>query len=186
MRKSILYLVVLLAVLSSFEAHAKRFSLSTNLLGYACLGTLNAECSYSVSRHWSLTLGAEYNPFTFRKGQDDQFQLRQQSYTFGARLWPWHAWSGWWVEGKMQYQEYNHGGILTRQTEEGDRAGIGLYAGYTYMASPHLNIEFGLGGWTGTDRFRRYSCQQCGPVQELGRRWFVLPDDIMIALVYVF
>ena len=54
------------------------------------------------------------------------------------------------------------------------------------MVTPHFNIEFGLGGWTGVDWFRRYSCQQCGPIQDLGQRWFVLPDDIMIALAYVF
>ena len=186
MKKLILSLAVLLSALSSFEAEAQRFSLSTNILGYSCLGTLNAECSYSVSRYWSLTLGAEYNPFTFRKGQEDQFQLRQQSYTFGARLWPWHTWSGWWTEGKIQYQEYNYGGIVSRLTEEGDRTGVGLYAGYTYMASPHFNIEFGLGGWTGSDLFRKYSCQHCGSLQDSGRRWFVLPDDIMINFVYVF
>ena len=181
-----LFLVLLLYSVSFFKAQAQRFSLSTDILGYTCLGTLNAECSYSVSRYWSLTFGAEYNPFTFREGQEDQFQLRQQSCTFGARLWPWHTWSGWWVEGKIQYQEYNYGGIRSRQTEEGDRAGVGLYAGYTYMVTPHFNIEFGLGGWTGVDWFRRYSCQQCGPIQDLGQRWFVLPDDIMIALAYVF
>ncbi len=175
-----------LFAISSFEVEAQRFSISANLLDYACLGTLNAECSYSVSRYWSLTLGAEYNPFTFRKGQEDQFQLRRLSYSFGARLWPWHTWSGWWMSGKIQYQEYNFGGILSRETDEGDRAGFGLYAGYTYMVSPHFNIEFGLGAWGGLDWFRRYSCQQCGLTQMSGRRWFVLPDDIMISLVYVF
>lgn len=170
----------------SFKAEARRFSLSTNLLDYACMGTFNAECAYSVSRYWSLTLGAEYNPFTFRKGQPDQFQLRQQSYSFGARLWPWHTWSGWWMAGKIRYQEYNYGGIVSPDTDEGDRAGLGLYAGYTYMVTPHINIEFGLGGWTGCDWFTTYSCQQCGVLQATGRKWFVLPDDIMIAFVYVF
>ncbi len=186
MKKYGFSLVVLVLAISSFKAEAQRFSLATNLLDYACLGTINAECSYSVSRCWSLTLGAEYNPFTFRKGRDDQFQLRQQSYSVGARLWPWHTWSGWWMAGKIQYQEYNYGGIISRQTEEGDRAGIGLYAGYTYMVNPHFNIEFGLGGWTGSAWFSRYACQQCGSLEMSGQKWFVLPDDVTIALVYVF
>ena len=178
--------VLVLLASTSFKASAQRFSVSTNLLDYVCLGTINAECSYSVSRSWSLTFGAEYNPFTFREGQEDQFQLRQQSYSVGARLWSWHTWSGWWISGKVKYQEYNFGGILSRETDEGDRAGIGLYAGYTYMVSPHFNMEFGLGGWGGMDWFRSYSCQQCGLIQNSGRRWFLLPDDIMISLVYVF
>ena len=90
------------------------------------------------------------------------------------------------MAGKIQYQEYNFGGIVSRQTEEGDRVGIGLCAGYTHMINPHWNIEFGLGGWTGTDWFRRYSCQECGGIQMSGKRWFILPDDILVALVYVF
>jgi hypothetical protein len=62
--------------LSGFSANAQRFSLSTNLLDYACLGTMNVEGAYSVSRRWSLALGAEYKSFTFRKGSADQFQIR--------------------------------------------------------------------------------------------------------------
>lgn len=177
---------MLLMLLSSFKASAQRFSISTNILDYACLGTMNVECAYSVSRYWSLTAGAEYNPFTFRSGQQDQFQLRQRSCSLGARLWPWHTWSGWWVSGKLRYQEYNFGGILSKSTDEGDRVGVVVCAGYTHMLSPHLNIEFGLGAWSGLDWFCQYECQRCGQTLLTGRRWFVLPDDIMLSLVYVF
>ena len=186
MRHRFLSLIAVLFALSSFKSEAQKLSLSTNLLDYACLGTINAEGSYSLSRYWSLSLGVEYNPFTFRKGLENQFQLRRRSCSLGARFWPWHIWSGWWMAGKIHYQEYNFGGIVSRQTEEGDRVGIGLCAGYTHMINPHWNIEFGLGGWTGTDWFRRYSCQECGGIQMSGKRWFILPDDILVALVYVF
>ena len=175
-----------LLTISSYRAEAQRFSLSTNLLDYACLGTMNVEGAYSVARHWSITADLEYNPFTFRKGQEGQFQLRQQSYALGTRLWPWHIWSGWWMAAKIRYQEYNSGGIVSRQTDEGYRVGMVLYAGYTHMLSSHFNVEFGLGGWTGMDWYSRYYCQQCGLTQRSGRRWFLLPDDIMISLVYVF
>ena len=178
-------MVVLLAS-TSFKASAQRFSVSTNLLDYVCLGTINAECSYSVSRSWSLTFGAEYNPFTFREGQEDQFQLKQQSYSVGARLWSWHTWSGWWISGKVKYQEYNFGGLISPRTDEGDRYGMGIYAGYTHMLAPHLNMEFGLGAWAGLDDYRTYSCQDCGITVGEGRKTFILPDDVMIALVYVF
>lgn len=186
MRRCLFAFAVFVLALQGFKAEAQRFSLSTNVLDYACLGTMNIEGAYSVSRRWSLTLGADYNPFTFRKGRSDQFQLRQQSYSIGARLWPWHTWSGWWFAGKMRYQEYNSGGIVSSLTDEGDRAGLGMYAGYTYMLGSHLNLEFGMGVWGGVDWFTRYSCQSCGLTVGSGRRWFVLPDDIMIALVYVF
>lgn len=187
MKRFAIILAVAAFAISSLKSEAQTVSLSTNLLDYACLGTLNADVSYSLSRRWSVTAGARYNPFTFRKGAPDkQFQLRQQSYSLGARLWPWHTWSGWWFAGKLRYQEYNSGGIRSLETREGDRFGAGLYAGYTYMLTSHLNIEFGLGLWSGLDVYRCYSCPVCGVTLESGKTHFILPDDIMISLAYVF
>ena len=176
-----------LMLLSLFSASAQKLSLSTNLLDYACLGTLNADFSFAVSRCWSITAGARYNPFTFNEGdQEKQFQMRQQSYALGARLWPWHTMSGWWFAGKLRYQEYNNGGIFSVESEEGDRFGAGLYAGYTYMLSRHFNLEFGAGLWSGLAIYRRYSCQKCGVTVGHGRKYFLLPDDLMISVAYVF
>jgi len=186
--KTVFKLMMTVALaLSGHHAVAQDFSLSTDLLGYARLGTMNMDASYAVSRRWSLVAGVRYNPFTFRKGDlERQFQSRQQSYSIGARVWPWHTWSGWWFAGKLRYQEYNEGGIISRKTEEGDRIGAGLYAGYTHMLSPHLNLEFGVGLWAGRDAFRRYDCPVCGQVIASGDRIFFRPDDVMISLAYVF
>ena len=186
MKRISLWLAALLLLLSE-PLSAGKFSLSTDLLGYAALGTLNLDGSYAVSRRWSLTAGARYNPFTFRKGEPQkQFQYRQQSYYLGARIWPWHTMSGWWFAAKVRYQEYNHGGLISRETQEGDRFGAGLYSGYTHMLSPHFNIEFGLGLWGGMDVYRRYSCPTCGVTTDEGKKGFLLPDDFMISMVYVF
>ena len=179
-------LAAVLMLLSS-AAFAQKMSVSMNLLGYAALGTMNADVSYSVSRHWDVVAGARYNPFTFRAGDpDSQFQMRQQSYAVGVRMWPWHTLSGWWFSSKVRYQEYNFGGILSREAVEGDRFGLGVYAGYTHMLSRHLNLEFGLGVWGGADWYKRYSCTLCGLTLGSGRKAFVLPDDFAVSLVYVF
>ena len=184
--KSRLLLTAMLIALSS-ALHAQKVSVSTNLLGYAALGTMNVEASYAVSRHWSVVAGLKYNPFTFRKGDPDaQFQCRQQSYSIGVRMWPWHIWTGWWFASKLRYQEYNVGGIFGDETQEGDRIGAGIYSGYTYMVSPHFNVEFGVGLWAGVDFYRTYDCPMCGLTVDSGRRGFLLPDDMMISLVYVF
>lgn len=178
--------LLLLPVLWQYVS-AQRFSLSTNLLDYARLGTLNLDASYAASRHWSITAGARYNPFTYNEGDPEkQFQYRQQSYAAGARWWMWHTWSGWWFGGKLRYQEYNAGGIGSPETEEGDRVGAGLYAGYTHMLTPHLNMEFGLGFWGGRSWYTSYSCPTCGVTLEKGQEYFVRPDDLMISIVYVF
>lgn len=185
MRLKVLSTLVFLAV--CFPSEAQKISVSTNILGYAALGTLNADASYAVSRRCSMVAGVKYNPFTFRAGDPQrQFQLRQQSYSLGVRIWPWHIWSGWWFSSKIRYQEYNAGGIFSSEAQEGDRVGLGLYAGYTYMLSRHFNLEFGLGLWGGLDVFRRYDCPVCGFTVDAGRKGFLLPDDLMISLVYVF
>lgn len=166
---------------------ARRVSVSTNLLDYVRLGTINVDASYTVSRHWSFVAGARYNPFTFNSGDSQtQFQYRQQSYALGARWWLWHTWSGWWFSGKARYQEYNAGGLGIRDTEEGDRVGAGLYMGYSHMLSPHMNVDFGFGFWGGMSWYTRYSCPTCGHITDEGQKYFVRPDDFMISVVYVF
>ena len=178
---------MLLVLLMGGMTRAQKMSLSVNLLECANLGTLNMDASYALDRHWSLTFGARYNPFTYHEGNPDrQFQYRQQSYAAGVRLWPWHIMSGWWFAAKFRWQEYNAGGMFSRQTREGDRYGGGLYAGYAHMLAPHLNLEFGVGMWAGADVFTVYSCPSCGLTLKSGVKGFVLPDDIMLALVYVF
>ena len=187
MKKYVFIISMLVALISGLRADARKFSISTDLLGYARLGTVNVDASYALSRRWSMTAGVRYNPFTFRAGDPGkQFQYRQQSYSLGMRMWPWHIWSGWWFAGKLRYQEYNYGGIVSDETEEGDRFGFGLYSGYTHMINSHFNIEFGIGMWNGVAVYKTYSCPTCGLTLDSGNKYFLLPDDIMLSLVYVF
>lgn len=182
-------IVVMLAIFfwATIPLYARKLCLATDILGYACLGTLNVDLSYSVSQKWTLDVGFRYNPFTFNQGNPDkQFQIRQRSVHLGARLWPWHTGSGWWFAGKIRGQEYNWGGILSRVTEEGMRVGAGLGLGYTHMLSPHFNIEFGAGIWGGYESFRKYSCPVCGVTVESGYGAFIAPYPISVSLVYVF
>ena len=186
-RLSILLTITLAVILMPVTAGARKFSVSTNVLGYLYLGTLNMEASYGLSRHWSLNAGAKFNPFTFRlDGKDTQMQSRQQSYELGVRMWPWHVYSGWWVAAKAKYQEYNTGGIFSRKTEEGDGFGIGFSAGYSYMVHPHLNLEFGLGLWSGIKKYAVYDCPSCGLTTDSGTKGFILPNELLLSLVYVF
>ena len=78
------------------------------------------------------------------------------------------------------------GGIFTPDTEEGYMYGGGLSGGYTYMINAHLNVDFGLGMWAGARKFTVYSCPRCGRKVKNGIGAFVLPNDLLIALTYVF
>lgn len=165
---------------------AQRLAISTNALDYANFLTLNAELSYAVSQHWSIGAGAKYNPFTFSEGTSKQIQNRQRSASVGARWWPWHTWSGWWLGGRLQYREYNSGGVTSKRTEEGDSFGGGLSAGYSYMLGTHFNIELGAGAWAGVRYYTVYECPTCGITENSGHRAFVMPNDLVLSLSYVF
>ncbi|MBR1705301.1 MAG: DUF3575 domain-containing protein [Bacteroidales bacterium] len=164
---------------------AQQFAVGTNVLDYADLGTLNIEGSASVARRWTLVAAARYNPFLYQ-AEEGPVSARQQVYAAGVRYWPWHVYSGWWLGTVLQYQEYNRGGIRSPETDEGDRYGAGFSVGFSYMLHPHVNLEAGLGFWGGYDRYVTYSCPVCGLTRAAGERFFLLPNDLKLALLYVF
>lgn len=163
-----------------------RLAVSQNLADYLLLGTLNAEAQYSVHRNWTLNLGARYNNWTWRARQDTQFEARQQSYFVGCRWWPWYTYSGWWAGAKLQYQEYNRGGLLGPETEEGDAVGVSFGGGYAVHVNHWLNVDFGLYGWGGMTRYVSYACPYCGLRTGEGTKAFLLPDEVRIALQFIF
>ena len=172
-------------LLASQGAKAQRWAVQTNFMDYLSYGTLNIEGGIAVGRHWSANAVAKLNPYKLSKGGEPA-SARQMLYGAGVRYWPWHVYSGWWAGTRLQFQEYNIGGIKDESTTEGDRYGMGLSGGYSYMITPHLNVDIGAGFWVGWDKFTTYSCPVCGIKTDKGTKKFFLPNDLMLALVYVF
>ena len=183
MKKSIFLAAA--ALVCALCARAQDLSVSTNVLDFANFGTLNAEASYGFARHWSVSAALKYNPFSFDEGVKEKFN-RQQLFAAGLRFWPWHIFSGWWMGGKLQYQEFNTGGITSPETREGDRYGGGLSGGYTYMLTPWLNVDVGLGVWAGYERSTSFACQRCGRMVGQGEKFFIHPNDILVSLSIIF
>ena len=202
MNRTKILIVILTAVIStvlgSFTAHAQRFSFGTNVVEWANLGTINGEAGVAVAQHFSLHAGVRYNNWTFRKGvpedrfedpmgdNEKQFENRKQAYALGIRYWPWYIYSGWWGYVRGQYMEYNRGGLIRHSAEEGDAYGIGAGVGYTRMLHKNLNIEFGAGLWGGQTNYTAYRCTNCGSVTSEGKKFFLLPDDVFVSLIFIF
>lgn len=167
-------------------SRAQVLALSTNVVPYAEGGTLNVEASVGVSRHWSVGADALYNPYSE--------QSRQRSFSVGARYWPWHIYSGWWLSGSARYQEfsrsrsedYSTAGNPNLRTVEGDRFGSGIAGGYSRVLSKHLNVDVGFGLWAGYETYTAYECAKCGRYIDDGSRVFLLPDRLTLAITYVF
>ncbi len=193
-----LCLCLSLSLLGERKVAAQQVSVSTNAIEWLNLGTINGELGVSVSRHFSIHVGARYNPWTFNRGDtkarytdplgetEKQFENRKQAYNLSVRWWPWYIYSGWWWYVRGQYMEYNRGGLFTHTAEEGDNVGGGIGVGYTYMLHKHWNIEFGAGIWAGQSKYTSYRCTNCGTVLDKGTKFFVLPDDVFVSIIYVF
>lgn len=165
--------------------NAQELSVSTNLADYLAAGTMNIEFAYGLARHWSVTAGAKYNPFSYGEGEE-KLQVKQRLLSAGTRWWPWHIYSGWWIGAKLQYQEFNEGGYKGPLTTQGDRYGGGISAGYSRMLGKHFNIDFGIGLWAGYSIYSVYQCQSCGRRLSSGSKAFILPNDIILGVNYIF
>lgn len=183
-------------LLCAGAATAQTWAVAVNTADAIELGTFSLEGSAAIAQHWSIHAGAKVNPWTF--GKEDtwnglfsepalkQKQDRKQVYYAGARWWPWNVYSGWWVGAKAQYQEYNHGGFLIKNAEEGDAFGAALSGGYSLMLREHWNLDFGLGVWGGWTKYTRYEYPENGKLTERGNRWFFWPNEVILSIVYIF
>ena len=185
MKKHLLFPLLLMMAVPA-DLCCQNFAIGTDALGWLSLGTMNLEATAAVSRNISVNAGGELNPWTFNSGDPDtQMQLRRNSWWAGARWWPWHIYSGWWAGADFRYTVYNAGGIVSRETEEGDAFGGSLMGGYAVMLSQRWNLDFGAGirgGWTS---YTVYACPLCGVKTESGGKVFIIPDA-RIALQYIF
>lgn len=126
----------------------KNWALSVNLADVARLGAAQAGIQYGISRHVSIDAAARVNRVS-------------QTFSAGARWWPWYIYSGWWVKGLAQVENAE------------EAYGMGLSAGYSLILSRWLNLDLGLGGWGGRKGTGDKS-------------WFLSPNEVTAALMFVF
>lgn len=173
--------------LFAFSAEAQHISVSTNALQWANYGTANLEMGISIARHFSLEAGGRYNPFSYSKKSGLTVRNCQKTAYAGIRYWPWYVFSGWWAGIKGQWSDYSKTGIWRYAVDEGTRFGIGLSAGYTWMISKRINLDFGIGGWGGRQtEYTLYHCTKCMDIRESGPGNFIALDDVAISLMIMF
>lgn len=170
------------------ENRKTRFALSTDLVDWANLGTVNLEAGVSLHQHFSVHAGAKYNPWSFKTRNLGLALYNKQTTAYaGFRYWPWYVLSGWWVGAQAQYTDFEETGVWRHALDTGKALGGGVSFGYTLMLHENLNLEFGAGVWAGR-RFEHtlYCCPDCMKVRESGPGNFVALNDISISLMYVF
>lgn len=185
MRKLIFFF--LLVLMLPMTAKAQRVSLGTDLLQLVNFGTVNINAGVSVARRVSLDFGARYNPWDFHDKQDVLIRNQQTTGWVGVKYWPWYVFSGWWVEGKMQYSDISRTGVWRPALEDSQRVGLGASFGYTIMLTENLNLDIGAGFWGGRSlKHTLYECPVCMDVRETGPCYFVDLDAVNLSLIYIF
>lgn len=183
------FIIAIMILLSGHfcDVQAQKVSLSTNLIDWANFGTANIEAGLSMSQHFSLMAGAQYNPWEFKTPKGYDMYNKQTTAYAGVRYWPWYVYSGWWIGAKAQYSHSGRTGIWRPALEEKRSVGGGLSFGYTVMLHEHINLEFGAGLWGGRHLdYTLYECPECMKVRDTGARYFIAPDDVSVSIMFVF
>lgn len=184
-RTALRLLTIAAALLLGTAAHAQRISIETNLPTWANLGTMNLGGEIALAQHWSIEGAVKWNPWTFREGEDNQFQERCLTPHFGVRWWRWHCFSGWYMGAKGIYSLYNTANIITDDCYEGWCAALGLTGGYLYMIDKSWNITFGGGICGGYHDTTFFEAARCGRIKERRKGPFASLCDITVSISYV-
>lgn len=176
-------------MLTAYILRGENWAVSTNILAWANMGTINAEAQYAVHQNLTLTAGGVFNGWEVNSPTKVQMINKQYGGYLGLRYWPWHTYSGTWIALKAQYKNFEQVGIFRPNYTQGEAVGAALAAGYSFMITPRLNIEAGAGIWGGRMLdYTKYKgkFKTSSQILEQGPKNFVTIDNIIISIAYIF
>lgn len=180
------YMTAVMAVMFAFgpnSLYGQNMYISTNLLDYFNLGTINGEFGLSPGPNWSFYIRGRYNPFSFDIGAP--VQNRVASVVSGAKYWPWYAYAGWFITANAGYSMYNTGGLFNSYSFEGNAWHLSIGGGYALMLSKRFNLDFGIGVQGGYTSYTKYACPRCGKVVNRDKKLYVAPSNMMVQLTMI-
>lgn len=168
------------ALLIGNSAIAQNMYVSTNLLDYLNLGTINGEFGLSPLPRWSFYARGRYNPFTINIGR--QMQNRVAGGALGVKYWFWYTNSGWFMDSHLGASVYNTGGIFDSYSYEGRAYSLSVGGGYSFLLHKNWNLDFGIGVQGGYTSFVKYACPRCGKVMGGDKKAFIAPSNMLVQL----
>ena len=181
--------IVLLLFCAPQVVKAQKWAISTNALSWLNIGTINAEGSMSMNKHFTVHAGFTANPWKMHTSTYVELKNQQYGGYAGVRYWPNYAYMDWWIGAKVQYKNFKEAGLLTNSLMKGNALGAGLSGGYSFLISEHFNLDLGLGIWGGRlFTYKKYKGTEeiDSEIVDKGPRDFIFLDNIMVSLVYIF
>ena len=191
-----LKLLILMAFIGAINltGKAQEVALKTNIIPDA-LASPNLGVEVGLAPKWTLDITGEVNMWEINKHKWKHWLAQPE-----ARYWFCERFAGHFLGIHLLGGQYNFGNIhnninflgsdfsqLTEHRFQGWAAGGGIAYGFACVLDRHWNLEFELGiGYLYT-RFDRYSCVECGKLEEpdLHHNYYG-PTKIAINLEYVF
>lgn len=161
------------------ESKAQFYSIKTNLLEVAALGTINADFSMMVAPKWTVNLDMAYNPWTY----SDNLKFKHWKFEPGARYWFWQTYTGSFISMYGIATRFN-GGINKRH--DGYGLGAGATYGYAWAIAKRWNIEAEIGVGALWNRRSVNECRTCGSVITPTKSYLSPSPKAGVSIVYLF
>ncbi|GAE84234.1 hypothetical protein JCM10512_2563 [Bacteroides reticulotermitis JCM 10512] len=194
MYKNKLFRWTLLGILigMSFPAaslQGQDITVKTNLL-YDVTTTFNLGAEFRLSKHFTLDVPLNYNPWTF----SDNKKLKHIMVQPELRYWLCESFYSHFFGFHALYSHYNMGGLdlpggvlctLKDYRYQGDMYGMGLSWGYQWVLSRRWSLEASIGMGYIHMEHDKYECKTCGDKIGKSKHEYLGPTKVALNLIYV-
>lgn len=171
--------LILLLILPWSESKAQFYSIKTNVLELAALGTLNADLSMMIAPRWTANLDLAYNPWTY----PDNRKLKHWIVEPGVRYWFWQTYIGGFVSTSAMATQFNVG--LNQKRHEGFGFGLNAAYGYSWLLSKRWNVEAEAGVGLLWNKRTIYKCDKCGDLLTPKKSYLSPTPKLSVSLIYL-
>lgn len=188
MKRTILFLMVVLSVSLHSAMNAQNLAIKTNALYWATT-TPNLEVELALAKKLTFDVLGGYNPFTFENNKKVRHWLVQPE----LRYWFCEKFNGHFFGVHLHGGYYNIGGVklpfgllpeLRNARYEGGFYGGGLSYGYQWILKKRWSLEAGIGLGYARFNYDKYQCPTCGDHLGSGSRNYFGVSKAAVSLIY--
>lgn len=179
--KSILFTLFLTGMLlMSNQSKAQFYSVKTNVLEVAAMGTLNADVSMMIHPRWTVNVDIACNPWTY----GDNLKMKHWLVEPGARYWFWQTYTGSFLSMYGIGTRFNVG--MTDKRYDGYGLGVGATYGYAWAIAKRWNVEAEAGAGLMWSNFSINECRRCGETLTPNKNYLKAVPKLGVSMVYLF
>lgn len=189
MKKTLLFLFVLLAWCSAPGVSAQRIALKSNLL-YDATTTFNLGLEVGLARKWTLDVPVNYNPWKFNDGA----RFKHWGIQPEIRYWFCERFRRSFIGVHGHYADFNMGGwpnwsIFSTNMQlnryQGHLYGAGVSFGHSWILRKRWSLEATVGAGWAHIVYDKYPCERCAGLTKSGSKDYFGLTKIGISLIYL-